>query len=84
VFFLLLIVAVVPSYFNNNQQRLRATAFWLQRLGGVAGWLRNKPHLNSIFFDLRLKQRRSIYYCPKVTTSPLYLIVGAVLIALKI
>jgi hypothetical protein len=37
--FSLLVVAVDPSYFNNNQGIVRCIAFWCLRLVGVAGWL---------------------------------------------
>jgi hypothetical protein len=36
---LILVVAVDPSFFNNNQPTAGATSFWCLRLGGVAGWL---------------------------------------------
>jgi hypothetical protein len=37
--FSILVVAVDPSFFNNNQQIMREALFWRLRLGGVAGWL---------------------------------------------
>jgi hypothetical protein len=43
------VVAVVPSYFNNNQQAWLAIAFKLQRPSWVAGWLWSNPQANTEF-----------------------------------
>jgi hypothetical protein len=45
----LLVVAVDPSYFNNNQRTLRAIVFWLQRSSAVAGWLWRFPQADQTF-----------------------------------
>jgi len=41
--FFILVVAVTPSYFNNNQRLIRKIAFLFLRLALIAGWLWSKP-----------------------------------------
>jgi len=47
--FLLLEDGRDPSYFNNNQQRLQATAFLVLCLVVVAGWLWRLPQAEQNF-----------------------------------
>jgi len=54
LFSIIVVVAVGPSYFNNNQRRLLAIAFLYQPMVGVAGWLQLNPQADQTFFDLLL------------------------------
>jgi len=43
-----MVVAVDPSYFNNNQQIAQKISFWCLRLLWFAGWLCNKPQPDAL------------------------------------
>jgi hypothetical protein len=48
--FYLLVVAVGPSYFNNNQWIVQVIVFWCLRLMEVAGWLWTNLQAEPHFF----------------------------------
>jgi hypothetical protein len=61
--FLLLVVAVGSSYFNNNQRRVFQRLFYVWLMQSFAGWLWSNPQAEPHFFDLQLSVDKNCFGC---------------------